>query len=190
MMSARILCTSFAVAVTLAAMPSYAQQLTDRDLIQTLGQAESTAPLVDVGLLVQEVNANVGKGVVNLPNWNQLAELPQLAVEINFENDSDAILPESYRTIGMIADAIHNPTLRHFKFLVVGHASATGKPEHNLELSDKRANAIMVALTTTFAVPSGQLLAIGVGQELPLDTSDPKAAVNRRVQLINLGVAK
>ena len=134
--------------------------------------------------------ANVGKGVATLPNWSQLATLPQLAVEINFANDSDAILPESYRTIGLIADAMHNPTLRHFKFLIVGHASATGKAEHNLELSEKRANAIMVALTTTFAVPASQVLALGVGQELPLDTANPKAAINRRVQLINLGVAR
>lgn len=71
-----------------------------------------------------------------------------------------------------------------------GCLRATGKAEHNLELSDKRANAIMVALTTAFAVPTGQLLVVGVGQELPLDTSDPKVAVNRRVQLINLGVVK
>lgn len=192
MMFARILIGSLVAASTLILSPASAgaQQLSDRDLIQTLGQARSTAPLVDLGLLAQELTANVGKGVVNLPNWDQLAQLPQLAVEINFENDSDAILPESYRTIGVIADALHNPTLRHFKFLVVGHASATGHAAHNLELSDRRAKAVLVALTTTFAVPPSQILAIGVGQELPLDTADPKAAINRRVQLINLGVAK
>lgn len=189
-MSIRILFSSLFLTATLAAAPAQAQQLSDRQIIQTLEQASATAPLVNFGLLVQELTSNVGKGVVDLPNWASLAQLPQLAVEINFENDSDAILPESYHTIGLIADALHNPRLRHLKFLVVGHANATGKAEHNLELSDKRANAIMVALTTTFAVPAGQLLAIGVGQELPLDKSDPKAAVNRRVQLINLGVAK
>lgn len=189
-MSIRLFVSSLALTAALAAGTAHAQQLSDREIIQTLEQASAKAPLVDIGLLAQELNANVGNGVASLPNWSSLAELPQLAVEINFENNSDAILPESYHTIGLIADALHNPRLRHLKFLIVGHASATGKPEHNLELSDKRANAIMVALTTTFAVPAGQLLAIGVGQELPLDKSDPKAAVNRRVQLINLGVAK
>ncbi len=102
---------------------------------------------------------------------------------------SIAIEPASYRTIGLIADALHDPRLRHYKFLVVGHTNATGKAEHNLELSMKRADAIVVALTTTFSVPASHLIAIGVGQEMPLDATNPKAAANRRVQLINLGLA-
>lgn len=173
----------------LATGTAWAQQLSDKQLIASLGQASHTAPVVDVSLLVQEVNANVGKGVAALPNWSALTHLPQLAVEIDFENDSTAIEPASYRTIGVIADALHDPRLRHYKFLVVGHASATGDAKHNLELSMKRADAITVALATTFSVPANHLIAIGVGQEMPLDATDPKAAANRRVQLINLGVA-
>ncbi|MEP9388853.1 OmpA family protein [Mesorhizobium sp. KR9-304] len=177
------------LAFMLAAGAAGAQQLSDKQLIASLGQVTQVAPVVDVGLLIQEVNANVGQGVANLPNWSQLASLAQLAVEIDFENDSIAIEPASYRTIGLIADALHDPRLRHYKFLVVGHTNATGKAEHNLELSMKRANAIMAALTTTFSVPASHLIAIGVGQEMPLDATNPKAAANRRVQLINLGVA-
>ena len=189
-MSVRAFRYSFTLALLLAAGSAEAQQLSDKQLIASLGQVTQEAPVVDVGLLVQEVNANVGQGVANLPNWSHLASLPQLAVEIDFENNSVAIEPESYRTIGLIADALHDPRLHHYKFLVVGHTSATGKAEHNLELSRQRANAIMVALATTFAVPANHLLAIGVGQELPLEATDPKAAANRRVQLINLGLAK
>jgi outer membrane protein OmpA-like peptidoglycan-associated protein len=178
-----------ALALLFAAGNAGAQQLSHKQLVASLGQVKHAAPVVDVGLLVQEVNANVGKGVVTLPNWSQLANLAQLAVEIDFENDSIAIAPASYRTIGLIADALHDPRLRHYKFLVVGHTNATGKAEHNLELSMKRADAIMIALTTTFSVPASHLIAIGVGQELPLDATTPKAAANRRVQLINLGLA-
>lgn len=189
-MSVRRLRNGLALALILAAGSAGAQQLSDKQLISTLGQVTETAPVVDVDLLIQEVNANIGKGVASLPNWSQLAQLPQLAVEIDFENNSVAIVTESYRTIGLIADALHDPRLRHYKFLVVGHTNATGKAEHNLELSMQRANAIKVALATTFAVEPNRLIAIGVGQELPLDTADPKAAANRRVQLVNLGVAK
>lgn len=180
---------SLTLALVLAAGSAGAQQLSSKQLIASLGQVTQAAPVVDVGVLVQEINANVGKGVATLPTWSQLANLAQLAVEIDFENDSIAIEPKSYRTIGLIADALHDPRLRHYKFLVVGHTNATGKAEHNLELSMKRANAIMVALTTTFSVPANHLIAIGVGQEMPLDATNPKAAENRRVQLINLGVA-
>ncbi len=189
-MSIHLSRTCLAIAFMFAAGSASAQQLSDKQLISTLGQVSKTAPVVDLDLLVQEVNANVGKGVLDLPNWSRLAQLPQLAVEIDFENNSVAIIPESYRTIGLIADALHDPRLRHYKFLVVGHTNATGKAAHNLELSMARANSIKVALATTFAVEPSRLIAIGVGQELPVDTANPKAASNRRVQLVNLGIAK
>jgi outer membrane protein OmpA-like peptidoglycan-associated protein len=167
-----------------------AQQITERQLIGSLDQMAASAPVIDVGLLIDEVNGNVGRGVAALPAWSMLAELPQFAVDIEFENNSTAIEPQSYHTIGVIADALHHPLLRHYRFLVVGHTNATGTPDHNLQLSLQRANAIKLALATTFSVPAHQLEAIGVGQELPLDGTNPKGAKNRRVQLINLGLAR
>ena len=119
---------SLTLALLLAAGSAGAQQLSDKQLIASLGRVAQAAPVVDVGLLVQEVNANVGKGVATLPNWSQLANLAQLAFEIDFENDSIAIEPESYRTIGLIADALHDPRLRHYKFLVVGTPTPPAKP--------------------------------------------------------------
>ena len=79
--------------------------------------------------------------MASLPNWGKIAKLPQMIVEIDFENDSVMIKPESYRTLGMIADALHHPNLWAYKFLIVGHASSTGSDKHNLELSEKRSAA-------------------------------------------------
>lgn len=56
--------------------------------------------------------------------------------------------------------------------------------------SGYRADAIKEALATTFAISPNRLFAIGVGEEMPIDAADPKAAVNRRVQLINIGLAR
>ena len=179
-----------AFALVIAAGSAGAQQLTDRQLINTLGQAAATAAAIDPALLAQEVEANLGKGLAGQPAWTQLAQLAQLAVEIDFENDSVAIEPASYRTIGLIADALHHPILLPYKFMIVGHSSSTGDAKHNLKLSQDRAVAIMEALSTTFAVAPNRLFAIGVGQEQPIDPANPKAAANRRVQLINIGRAK
>jgi outer membrane protein OmpA-like peptidoglycan-associated protein len=189
-MSIRKLRIGLAAAVLLAAVGhAGAQQLNERELLSTLGQVEGSAPAMDVAVLTQEVTANLGKGVAALPNWSKLAQLPQLAVEINFENDSVAIEPESYRTIGLIADVLHHPVLLRYKFLVVGHTSSTGDAKHNLDLSARRAEAIAEALGTTFAVSPSRLVAIGAGSELPVDPANPKAADNRRVQLVNIGLA-
>ena len=189
-MSLRPLYIGLGLAFLVGIAPAGAQQLTDRQIIGSLDQLAESAPVVDLGLLVEEVTGNVGQGVAQLPTWSLLAQLPQLAVDIEFENNSVAIVPESYRTIGLIADALHSPVLRHYQFLIVGHTNATGKADHNLKLSMERANAIKIALTTTFAVPASQLAAVGVGQELPLDATNPKAPANRRVQLINLGIRR
>lgn len=141
-------------------------------------------------MLAQEAADNVGRGPAALPSWNQLASLAQLTVDINFENNSVAIEPDSYRALGLIADALHHPRLLGYKFLVVGHTSSTGDAKHNLKLSQERADAIMEALGTTFAIEPKRLFAAGVGQELPIDAANPKAAVNRRVQLVNIGLVK
>lgn len=167
-----------------------AQDLNDTQLVRALGRVESAAPAIDIALLVEEASASVGKGVASLPNWQRLSKLSQLIVDIEFENDSVAIEPKSYRTVGLIADALHHPNLRRYKFLVVGHTSSTGDARHNLELSAQRANAITEALSTTFAIAPDRLYSIGVGEEWPLDPAKPQEAENRRVQLINLGLVK
>ncbi|NRG16762.1 OmpA family protein [Rhizobiales bacterium] len=122
-----------------------------------------------------------------LPLSEQLAKLRQFNVEITFDFDSDRIRPESYETIGLIADALHTPYLWGQTFFVVGHTDAKGKREYNLELSQRRANAIREALVTTFRVPEGQLEAVGLGEEDLRDPQNPDSEINRRVQLINVG---
>ncbi|WP_183734000.1 MULTISPECIES: OmpA family protein [unclassified Rhizobium] len=179
-----------AMCLVMATSVAFAQQLDNRQIISTLAQVRSAAPAVDVALLVEEAGANVGKGVAALPNWSKLSELSQLIVEIDFENNSTAIEPKSYRTVGLIADALHHPDLFRYKFLIVGHSSATGSAKHNLELSQKRADAINEALSTTFAVSPDRLFSVGAGEEWPIDPGHPESADNRRVQLINLGLLK
>ncbi|EJC71272.1 outer membrane protein/peptidoglycan-associated (lipo)protein [Rhizobium leguminosarum bv. viciae WSM1455] len=181
---------SLVLGLLMAPCIGFAQQLDNTQIMTTLGQIKAAAPAVDVALLVEEANSNVGKGVSTLPNWSKLSQLSQLIVEIDFENNSTAIEPKSYRTVGLIADALHHPDLFRYKFLIVGHSSATGTAKHNLELSQKRADAINEALSTTFAVSPDRLFSVGAGEEWPIDPGQPESADNRRVQLINLGLLK
>lgn len=165
-----------------------AQQVSEQRIVSGLGKLQGAAPIVDVELLRQEAMNGSGKEMSGLPNWSKVARLPQMVVEVAFENDSVAIEPESYRTLGMLADALHHPNLWAYKFLVVGHTSSTGSDQHNLDLSQQRADAIKEILSTTFAVDAGRLYAVGVGEYFPIEGSKSAAADNRRVQLYNLGV--
>ncbi|AVA26299.1 OmpA family protein [Rhizobium sp. NXC24] len=180
---------TFAVLVAIGVLPAsfaFAQQVSQQRIISGLGKLKANAPAIDIELLRQEAGA--GKEMSALPNWSKIAKLPQMVVEINFENDSVAIQPKSYRTLGMIADALHHPNLWAYKFLVIGHASSTGDEKHNLDLSQQRAVAIKEALATTFAVDPQRLYAVGVGEAFPIEGSNTEASNNRRVQLVNLGV--
>ena len=122
-----------------------------------------------------------------LPLAAKLNQLRQFNVEITFDFDSARIRPESYETIGVIAVALHTPYLWGAKFFVVGHTDAKGDREYNLNLSQKRAEAVRDALVTTFRVPADRLEAVGLGEEQLRDPADPDGAINRRVQLINVG---
>ena len=122
-----------------------------------------------------------------LPLAAKLNQLRQFNVEITFDFDSARIRPESYETIGVIADALHTPYLWGAKFFVVGHTDAKGDREYNLNLSQKRAEAVRDALVTTFRVPADRLEAVGLGEEQLRAPADPDGAINRRVQLITVG---
>ena len=117
----------------------------------------------------------------------QLANLAQFTLEINFDFNSAVIRPESYRNVGAIADALHNPILLGYGFLVIGHTDSVGGRIYNVGLSQRRAEAIVAALVNPFGVNPAVLQPVGMGEEQLRDPKHPTSGVNRRVQLINVG---
>ncbi|HEX4043305.1 MAG TPA: OmpA family protein [Xanthobacteraceae bacterium] len=117
----------------------------------------------------------------------QLANLAQFTVEINFNFNSAVIRPESYRNVGAVADALHNPILLGYGFLVIGHTDSVGGRVYNVGLSQRRAEAVVAALVNPFGINPAILQPIGMGEEQLRDPKHPTSGVNRRVQLINVG---
>jgi OOP family OmpA-OmpF porin len=117
----------------------------------------------------------------------QLNRLPHVNVDIQFNPDSPVIRPESYRTIGRIADVLTNPALMGSTFLIVGRVEANGgRRDNNLMLSQRRAEAVRDALVTTFKVSAKRLFAVGLGEEQLLDAEHPRAAVNQQSTIVTL----
>jgi len=117
----------------------------------------------------------------------RLDKLAQITVQIQFALNSSIIRPESYATLGSIADALHHPILWNYRFAVVGNTDATGTRAYNLKLSQERADAIVQALSTTFGVSANRLEAVGLGQEALQVPGKPDDPINRRVQIFNIG---
>ncbi|MCW5696864.1 MAG: OmpA family protein [Bauldia sp.] len=68
-------------------------------------------------------------------------------------------------------------------FLVEGHSDLTGTDYGNLILSDRRAEAVTMALTQSFGVPAANLVPQGYGCKHPLLRSRRPERRNRRVVL-------
>ena len=82
----------------------------------------------------------------------QLTKLPQIRFDVVFDQDSSLIRPASYQTIGSIADALTDPKLRPYRYLIVDHVESAGRRDHNLTLSQRRADSIRDVLVNTFKV--------------------------------------
>ncbi|WP_292241837.1 OmpA family protein [Mesorhizobium sp.] len=104
---------------------------------------------------------------------------------LNFEFGSASIPDSEVQKLEGVATAMErllekNPAET---FLIEGHTDAVGKPEANLALSDRRAEAVAEALTNAFSIPPENLTTQGYGEEyLKVNTSEPERE-NRRVAI-------
>jgi OOP family OmpA-OmpF porin len=105
---------------------------------------------------------------------------------ILFDVNSAKIKGESYKTLQEIGQLLQDdPQLR---LSIEGHTDSDGTDEHNLTLSQDRANSVRDYLVSTFKIDTGRLEAKGWGESKPIDTNDTAEgkANNRRVELIKL----
>ncbi len=101
---------------------------------------------------------------------------------INFETGSAAITPDEARDLGALGVAIREMIEERpgEVFLIEGHTDAVGSDVSNLSLSDRRAEAVALALTEYFDVPPENLVVQGYGERfLKVRTDGPERA-NRR----------
>ena len=171
--------------------PAHAQEAVTRDdIIKRLSGLAAT-PDLNVAALRQRALERVKSKADAVPLKRppiatELLELPRFMVEVQFDPDASTIRPESYQTLGRIADALCHSTLLRYGFLIVGRTDATGKREYNLTLSQKRADSIRDALVNTFKISSKRLQAVGLGEEQLQDAARPTAAINQQVQVVTV----
>jgi OmpA-OmpF porin, OOP family len=104
--------------------------------------------------------------------------------EILFDTGQAVIKPESAAAVAEIAKLLTNtPSL---SLHVVGHTDNVGALAGNMDLSRRRATAVVTALTTTHKIAVTRLHADGVGPLAPVASNDSEAgrAKNRRVELV------
>jgi OmpA-OmpF porin, OOP family len=111
----------------------------------------------------------VGKAVIN---------------QIYFESGKAVLQPSSAAAVKEVAVFLqNNPSLNIF---VVGHTDSDGGFDFNMNLSQKRAEAVVKELTQTYQINPGRLSAKGVGYLCPVvsNENEKDRAKNRRVELV------
>lgn len=99
---------------------------------------------------------------------------------IEFDLDSTSLRVEARRHLDAFIEALHSPALAGHRFLVEGHTDATGPADYNLELSRRRAAAVVDYLVRRGIDPD-RLMARGFGETRPR-AADPENPANRRVE--------
>jgi OOP family OmpA-OmpF porin len=182
--------------IGLMALPCQAQTQADataEDWVNKLAGLD-TPPDLDLAALRQEamdrIKAKAKTDAAPLKRpliAPDLLKLPQFAVEIKFDEDAAVVRPESYRTLGRIADTLYHPSLLGYRFLIVGHTISTGRRDNNMTLSQRRADVIREVLINTFKISPKRLLTIGLGEEQMLDAVHPAAPINQSIQVATVG---
>jgi outer membrane protein OmpA-like peptidoglycan-associated protein len=104
---------------------------------------------------------------------------------LTFEFGKASIADDQIEKLAAVADAMveileRNPAET---FLIEGHTDAVGRDSANLILSDRRAEAVAVALTDVFGIPAENLTTQGYGERfLKVRTGKPER-LNRRVAI-------
>jgi OmpA-OmpF porin, OOP family len=113
----------------------------------------------------------------------------QLQLSVQFELGSANVSPASRELLAKLGAAMNSPALAGQLFRIEGHTDSTGDAAGNQRLSERRAQSVQAFLEKNSGVVAGRLLALGKGSSEPLDPTNPKAAVNRRVVIATLDAA-
>ncbi len=103
--------------------------------------------------------------------------------DVLFRTDMAQLQPGGIRTVRKVADFLKQYEQK--KVLIEGHTDSTGSHNYNQELSDRRANAVRMALIDN-GVNSSRIDSRGYGEDFPVAGNETAAGrqLNRRVEII------
>jgi outer membrane protein OmpA-like peptidoglycan-associated protein len=107
-----------------------------------------------------------------------------LDFEVYFPFDSAELTSQARSELAALGRALSSSELRPYRYLIAGHTDAVGNAAYNQALSEHRALAVRRYLLETFPIAPERLVAIGFGQERLKRPDQPRAAVNRRVEVL------
>jgi outer membrane protein OmpA-like peptidoglycan-associated protein len=179
-----------------------AEDVTEDQIVRALAPARkpltrglSAGPQVDPaiaaaeGRFVQTIRGRATRSL-SVTEREEIAAIakdkPKIDLEITFDYNSAGISAKSLPSAQALGKALTNPDLKGSTFIVAGHTDAAGGEAYNQDLSERRADSIKRFLTDKFGISGTDLVTVGYGKSKLKDPRNPLAAVNRRVQVVNM----
>ena len=108
-----------------------------------------------------------------------------LMLGIAFEFDSADLTERARRDLDHVADALNGPELTGTRLTIEGHTDASGSADYNLQLSQRRAEAVVDYLLRR-GVAARRLRAAGFGEHRLLPEHDEMDDRQRRVEIVRV----
>ena len=108
---------------------------------------------------------------------------PSQRATILFDLNKSTLTQTDMQRLDQLAQSVS--ALKHYVIQVQGYTDKTGPKEYNLQLSQKRANAVIRYLTTNGKIPLVRIYSMGYGETDPAapNTTRKGRELNRRVDL-------
>jgi outer membrane protein OmpA-like peptidoglycan-associated protein len=112
--------------------------------------------------------------------------MPHIDLQVYFDFDSAEITLEAEGQLRELGKALADAKLKGAAISINGHTDAKGSDGFNKRLSERRATSIKTYLVDNFGLTASNLHTVGYGKSRLKNTSDPFAAENRRVEVVNM----
>ncbi len=111
------------------------------------------------------------------------AQPSKVSMQLTFKVNSATLTPDAKQQLDVVAQALQDDELANSNIVISGHTDASGNPQQNLALSQRRADSVKSYLAHQRKIDPRRLTAVGRGSEEPLDDANPRSPINRRVEL-------
>lgn len=151
-----------------------------------LAPSTATAPAADTTTTAAtQPAAAPATTLAAAPEYTQLEADETIAIQITFDFDSASLRGDQKSKLTNLCAAMQSAEIGLFR--IIGHTDASGSASYNERLSLLRAQEVKRHMVSECGIAETKLEAIGVGEEFPSNTANPRADENRRVEFQALG---
>ena len=119
------------------------------------------------------------------PAYTAVEQDSQVNIRISFDFDSASLREDQKPKLASLCEAMKSVDVSVFQ--IIGHTDSSGSAAYNERLSLLRAKEVKRYLVNDCGIAENRLNAIGMGESVPLEGTDPRSDVNRRVEFQALG---